>query len=225
MAIGTPVNQGSAQGSAGSVNITSLANIANGDMIIGVTGYNSNSTGWTSLVDPSANTYSSPANGGTAPAIGLIWSSNVTGYNSGGTQACTFIGSASRATQIISLSGMWTTTASARDSNAVPVTTSGTSTSTTQTTGAMAQNANLLLACLFTNTNDPGTVNWGSFTAIAGATSTRFIKLAYLITTTGAPVTVPVSWTNNVAFRFTTQVFRGAAGAGSGSGLSLVGVG
>lgn len=213
MAIGTPVDQGKAQASASTQNITSLATIATGDFILGITGFNSNSTGWSSLVDPSTNTYSTPANGTTAPAVGLIWASNVTGYASGGTQACTFIGTASRATQILSVSGMWATTATARDANAVPVTTSGTSTSTTQTTGAMAQANNLLVATLFTNTNDPGAVNWGSFTAIGGTSATRFIKVAYLIVTTGVPVTVPVSWANSVAFRFTTQVFRGAVGA------------
>lgn len=227
MAIGNPVDQGKAQASVNSQNITSLANIANGSMIIGITGFNSNNAAWTGLVDPSANTYGTPANGTTAPALGFIWATNVTGYNSGGTQACSFSGAAaSRVTQILSVTGMWTGPVDqARDSRAIPSTTTGTSTSTTSTTGTLSQANSLLIAALFTNTNDPGAVSWGSFTAIGGTSATRFMKVAYLVVASGAPVVVPVSWANSVAFRFSVQVFRGAASASIGMGPGATGCG
>lgn len=229
MAIGTPTQIGTNQASGTSLVITTTANIVTGDMVIVWCGGGSNNTAPTSVSDSSGNTYSLVAAGGaTAEIIGVVFCVNAIALNSGGTITVNFGGaSANHAVSAFKVSGMNTTLAEVRDTNAVPTTTSGTATSAgSQTTGALACSTSLLTGAIFTSSSDPGTFTpGGSWTAIGG-TSTRFIKPAYQIVAVGTPAVWAPTWVNSVLYRSTVQIFKGAVASNTARPMGLtMGVG
>lgn len=226
MAIGTPVNQGHNQGSSvGSLSVTTLATIATGDFILIVVGNSTSGQAITAVTDPAGNTYTIVAGGGST-AISFAYCANATGFAAGAV-AITFGGTSRHSAQIFSVSGMSLVTATVRDTNATPATTTGTSNpaATSQTTGARAQAASLLIGALYTAGNDPGTFTpGGSFTALGGTTATDFLKTAYQIVSDANPVAWAPAGTNNVVYRSSVQIFRAPTPSARPDGM-LTGVG
>lgn len=227
MAIGTPVDLGHQQStSANTLSLTTSAAVTAGDLILVFWASTSSGTNVTSVTNTAGDTPFLSTTGATSPEINVSWFANSAGMASSSNITVNFNATTRCAFSAMKVAGMNTTTSFVRDARSAPTTTTGTATSaTSQVTPSLSTTKSLLVGATAHNSTDPGV--WtpgGSFTSIGGTTATLFLKTAYLIVSTAAPVTWAPTWVNSAIYRSTVQVFIGAQ-TGAGGGLSLTGVG
>lgn len=209
MGIVAPVNQGNkTSASTGSLAVTTLANIAQGDLI--VVFHNCAQTAGTmgSIVDPAASTYSQGAQQATNPNCAIYYAIAAAAIASGSTITVNFNGGATNRHGVVIWSGAAAGGTWALDVNA------GTSTGTATASGtltypAQAQAIELLVAMIGADATAPGTVTWDQgFTQLGNTGSVDFVIPAYLISAAASGNTVTPSWVNSILYRTIAVSFQ-----------------
>lgn len=221
----TIADLGHTQSSSSSQNITTTANIQTGDMVLILTTAGTISMGLSSVAnDASGNVYTFPSGQGTGSlSMNYAYTLNAVALSSGATLAITYLGVAGHVCNAYRIAGM-RTTSPIIDTNTIE-NLQATQTTATATARRFNQNSDITFQCLSSTSNDPGTYTPGAgWTNLGGSQASRFLQVAYQITSDQAALTATPTWVNNISSRFTLiNGFRGAVSA-SHSYLGMMGV-
>lgn len=211
-AIGTPVNQGGyASFNTGSTTqtITTLADIAAGQLMIQGSYTNTFNNFISSISDPAGSTWAATSNSnhsGVAPVREIWWARAAGALTKGSTITITMATSTNRqGGRMISVPNM-----AVSPVDAVPTSNNSTATGATSiASGTLAQTNELLIGWVGAGA-DPGTFTpGGSWTLVSSNTSGSFVYLAYQIVSSTSSVAWAPTWVNSILNASIMASFKG----------------